>query len=418
MAGAAFAIRAVSALLAFVSQIVFARWLGGFEFGIYIYAWTWLVLIGGVIDLGLGSAAQSFIPRYTEHGQFALLRGFLGGSRLLAFGIAATAAIAGIAAVMLLPGVASKTVVPLCLACSALPALGMAAVQNGIARSYNWVNLGLIPPFLLRQVVLLALMGAAYACGVTMDAVTVMLLTVVALWSCALGQMLAVNRRLAGAVARGPKAYAARDWLKTSTPIFMVEGIYSLLAYSDIIVLSQFRPPDEVAIYYAAAKSMVLVAFIHFSVAQTVAHKFTAYHVVGDRKRLEDYLAHSLRLTFWPSLGLIVVILALGKPLLRMFGSGFGSGYYLMFIIAIGLLARAAVGPAERLLSMLNERRACAMVYAGSFALNLGLCLLLIPAFGLTGAAVASASALVCESACLFIVAKYRLGFHCLIFWS
>jgi hypothetical protein len=40
----------------------------------------------------------------------------------------------------------------------------------------------------------------------------------------------------------------------------------------------------------------------------------------------------------------------------------------------------------------------------------------LIPRTGLTGAAIASAVALVFESASLFWVAKYRLGFHCFVF--
>ena len=43
LAGTAFIIRIVAAFLAFVAQIVLARWLGGFEFGIYVYAWTWLL---------------------------------------------------------------------------------------------------------------------------------------------------------------------------------------------------------------------------------------------------------------------------------------------------------------------------------------------------------------------------------------
>ena len=87
-----------------------------------------------------------------------------------------------------------------------------------------------------------------------------------------------------------------------------------------------------------------------------------------------------------------------------------------MFILAIGLLARSAIGPVERLLNMLGERRSCAQVYAGMFLLNLLLCLLLIPHFGATGAAIASAVTLVVESVCLFLVAKLRLGFHCLVF--
>ena len=259
-------------------------------------------------------------------------------------------------------------------------------------------------------------MAVAYLVGLPMNAVTTMLLSFITVWGCSIGQWLFLDRALTTVIEPGPKAYAPRAWLTTSTPISLVEGFYVLLTYSDVIILTQFRPPQEVAIYYAAAKTMALVAFIYFAVAQTVAHKFSEYHVAGNRKRLADFLAQTIRMTFWPSLAFIVVILALGEPLLWMFGKDFVGGYHLMFIIAIGLLARASVGPAERLLNMLGERRACAYAYAGAFLLNVALCFVLIPRFGAIGAASSSATALVFESACLFLVAKFRLGFHCLIF--
>ena len=417
LAGAAFLIRVVSALIAFLSQILLARWMGGFEFGIYIYAWTWVLLIGGMVDLGLGSAAQRFIPEYSEHKQFALLRGFLSGSRWLALLIASTVgAVGAIAVTLLAPDIDPKTTIPLYLSCAALPIFGLGQVQSGIARSYDWVNLGLTPVYVQRQLVLLALIGCAYALGMPTDAITATLVGIVALWSVIIGQLVVLNRRLKTVVDNGPKAYAVPAWLMTAMPIFVVEGFYLLLTYSDVIVLKQFRPPNEVAIYYAAAKTLSLVAFIYFSVAQTIAHKFAEYHVTGDRKRLAAFLRHSVRLTFWPSLGSILVLLALGEPLLRLFGRDFVSGYYLMFIIAVGLLARASVGPAERLLNMLGERRSCALVYASSFAIDLGLCIALIPRLGLAGAAIASSVALVFESASLFLIAKYRLGLHCFIF--
>ena len=88
LAGTVFLIRVFSAVLAFGSQILFARWMGTFEFGIYVYVWTWVLLLGQAIDLGLGTAAQRFIPQYRDRGMVALLRGFVAGSRWLAVGIA------------------------------------------------------------------------------------------------------------------------------------------------------------------------------------------------------------------------------------------------------------------------------------------------------------------------------------------
>ena len=417
LAGAAFLIRVVSALLAFLSQVLLARWMGGFEFGIYVYAWTWVLLIGGMVDLGLGSAAQRFIPEYNEHRRLALLRGFLGGSRWLALSIASSiAAVGALAVAALAPHLDPVTIVPLYLSCAALPIFAVGQVQSGIARSYNWVNLGLTPVFVQRQLVLLGLMGLAYALGLPTDAVTATLIGVVALWSVTIGQFVALNRRLSARLEPGPKAYALGAWLATSAPIFVVEGFYLLLTYSDVIVLQQFRPANEVAVYYASTKTLAMVAFIYYSVAQTIAHKFATYHVTGDHKRLAEALKLGIRLTFWPSVAAILVLLALGEPLLRLFGRDFVSGYYLMFIIAVGLLARASVGPAERLLNMLGERRACALVYAGSFAIGIALCVALIPSFGIAGAAIANAVALTAESVSLFLVAKYRLGLHCFIF--
>jgi len=416
VAGKVFLTRVASALLAFVSQVLLARWMGRFEFGIYVYVWTWVLMIGAITDMGLSSAARRFIPEYTEFKSFDLLRGFLVGSRWLAFATATGIAVLGAIAVTLLrPWIDSFTLTPLYLACATLPIYGLVQTQGGIAISYNWSNLAMMPFYIWRQLALTALMGLAYALGAPTDAVTAMIVAVVTTWAVTIGQFVALNRKLKTQVPAGPKRFVVKTWLGTSLPIFMVEGFYLLLTYVDILALERFRPPDEVAVYYAAARILAIIAFVYFAIAGATTHRFTQYHVAGDHERLARFFSETARWTFWPSLAACVLILIFGKPLLALFGAGFESGYIVMFILAIGLLARAAVGPAERLLNMLGDRRHCAIIYAIAFTINLGGCVLLIPRFGIEGAAIATSAAIVVESILFFVTTRRRLHHHVFI---
>jgi O-antigen/teichoic acid export membrane protein len=416
MAGAAFLVRVVSAALIYLTQVLLARWMGSYEFGIYVYVWTWVLLIGGLFDFGLAQSAQRFIPEYTERKRRDLLRGFLSGSRWLAAGVSTGVALFAIATVYGLSNwLDHYLVVPLFLACLCLPMYALAGVQDGIGRSYNWLMVGLAPPYILRPLLLILIMAGAYAAGYPVTAVTAMVAAVGATWLTALIQLLLLNRQLAIEVERGPKTYEVKGWLATSLPILLVESFYLMLTYTDVLVLKHFRSPEEIAVYYAAAKTLALVAFVNFSVSAAVAHRFTEYHVSGDRERLSTFLRDSIKWTFWPSLAATALVLMLGRPFLWLFGPEFSSGYPIMFVLAIGLLARAAVGPVERLLNMLGEQNICAAVYAAAFFLNLGGCVLLIPTLGGLGAAIATSFALVAESILLFLVTRKRLGLHVFI---
>jgi O-antigen/teichoic acid export membrane protein len=415
-AGKVFLVRVASAMLALASQVLLARWMGTFQFGIYIYVWTWVLMVGALSDVGLSSAARRFIPEYTELKIPELLRGFLTGSRWLAFSVATTigAACAGLVT-LLSPFIDQFALVPLYLACLTIPIYGVAQVQTGIGHSYNWPNLALVPFYIWRQVIITAAMGAAYLLGAPTGAITAIAIAAGTTWVVTLGQLIVLDRRLKAAVPPGPRKYEPKIWLATSLPILMVQFFYLLLTYVDILTLERFRSPEDVAVYYAAARILALVAFIYFAISGATTHKFTQYHVAGDKERLASFFAETVKWTFWPSLAACALILALGRPLLSLFGESFERGYAVMFILAIGMLARAAVGPAERLLNMLGERKQCAMIYAAAFTINLVLCVLLIPRLGIEGAAAATSTALATESIMLFFVAKRRLGFHVFI---
>jgi O-antigen/teichoic acid export membrane protein len=313
------------------------------------------------------------------------------------------------------PWLNDYTVVPLFLACATIPIYGLVQVQAGIAQSYDWQNLALMPFYIWRQLAITAAVGAAWLGGYPTDAVSTMIIAVVATWVVTLGQSVVLYRRLRAKVPAGPRRYEPKLWVATSLPIFMVEAFYLLLTYVDILALEHFRNPDEVAAYYAAARILAIVAFVYFAIAGATTHKFTEYHVAGDREKLAAFFANTVRWTFWPSLAACAGILAFGWPLLALFGEKFTAAYPVMFILAIGMLARAAIGPAERLLNMLGQQNICAAIYAGAFAVNLGGCLLLIPRFGIEGAAASLSVALVAESVLLYVVTRQRLGIHAFV---
>src|SRR3979411_2652387 len=85
LSGCIFRIRVASAALAYLSQILLARWMGGSDYGVYVYVWTWVLLLGSMMDFGISASAQKLIPEYRTRGDHALLRGFVAGSRWMTF---------------------------------------------------------------------------------------------------------------------------------------------------------------------------------------------------------------------------------------------------------------------------------------------------------------------------------------------
>jgi O-antigen/teichoic acid export membrane protein len=416
VAGSAFLIRVMGAGILFVSQVVLARWMGRFEFGIYVYAWAWVGFLGMLSALGVGSSAQRFIPEYRTRGDLDRLRGFLVGSRLLCLGNGVAVGALVLGTVLLLGHrISAYYFLPFVLVSLTLPAFTLSMLQDPVARCFNWIELALLPLFIAHPLIVIAVTGGFFLTGGEVSADTTLATASAAFWVVIVVQMIVLGRRLSREVPPGPRRYAFIDWLGTALPLALVDSFFILLTYVDTLVLQAFVGPGDVAVYYAATKTLALVNFIYFAVSAASAHRFSEYHVAGEHDKLAAFLAQTIRWTFWPSLALAGLMLLLGRPILMLFGPGFADGYHLIVIMSVGLVARAAVGPAERLLNMIGQQKICAAIYGTAFAVNLSLCLLLIPHLGLTGAAIATASAVLTESTLLFIVAKRRLGLHVFI---
>lgn len=406
----AFGVRCLSAALLYLSQIVLARWMGGFQYGIYVFVWTWVLILGGMSHMGLNVAAMRLAPTYRETGEIDKLRGLIRGTRMVSLATGTAIMLLAMGGLYVFkPYMASHFVLPMYLALVCVPLFALTDVQDGIGRGNAWMGLALMPPYVLRPLLVLVAMFAANALGLPMEATTAAGAAIIATWGAGLVQTLIINRRLTETIPQGPRSYEYRSWFATSLPLLVILGAELLLQNTDILVISRYMSPTDVGIYFAAGKTMALIMFVHYAVGSAVSSKFAALHARGDRESLRAFVKDAVNWTFWPSLAGAVLILALGKPLLWLFGPQFESGYPVMCILVVGFLFRSSMGPAEFLLNMLGEQALCATVLFVSAILNVALNFALVPHYGLVGAATATSISLMMAAMMNYIVVWRRL---------
>ncbi|MGN6304560.1 MAG: oligosaccharide flippase family protein [Mesorhizobium sp.] len=412
----AFAVRIVSAVIAFVSQVLMARWMGSFEYGIMVLVWTTMIIVGGLSCLGFHASVVRFIPEYRQLGRLAELRGVLVSSRLFVLAMSSAFALVGALGVWLSSGwIESYYVVPFVLGITCLPMVALSDLMQGIARGHSWALSALLPTYIVRPLLILALMALMLATGFAPDARTGILAAIAATYVTSIGQLLGLTRAIDAGLPRGPTTIRFGHWFAVSLPIFLVESFFFLLTNADVLMVGFYLKPDDVGVYFATVKTLALVHFVYFAVKAGAATRYAEF-THGEPEKLAAFARETVSWTFWPSLAMAAVVLALGEPMLSLFGPDFAAGYPLLFLLVLGVVARAAVGPCESLLTMSGNQNVCAAVYAVALTLNIGLNIVLIPQFHLWGAAASTTLAMVFEAAALSFTVWRRLGIAMVIF--
>lgn len=412
MALAGVAARVMNAGLVFLTQILFARLMGVAEFGVWATANTIYLLLAGVATLGLAIMPQRFWPLYAAAGDLPRLRGLVRFAVLAPLAFGGAAALLGVGAAWMLedalpPAVASVTI----LAMLTIPAQASLDVVEGIALARAWKGLAYGVAFVLRPLLVPVVFVAAWISGAGPDAGLAMLALAAATWFGAGVLIVAVLRKLRPELGSGPAAMEPASWIRASLPAMLIDAVFLLMTSADILLLSAFRSEAEVGIYAAAARLVALVAFVHAGLTWASGHHFSALHAAGDRQGLAAYAARTTRWTFLPSLAVAALVAFAAPLLLQLFGREFSGGGLITAALLLGLLARAAIGPAEQLLVMTGNQIASAYAYAWAFVMNLGLGLALVPAWGGLGAALATALAYAVAAAILAREVRLRLGF-------
>jgi O-antigen/teichoic acid export membrane protein len=411
IAASAFFIRVFSAGLAYVSQMLLARWMGGFEYGVFVVVWTLVITLGVVFAFGLEQSVITLLRKYSHDGDHGAARGLILAARLYTFVVSGLIAALGCAILWLRPDLVSDyRLVPIFVAAVCLPIYTVAEIQDGIAVAQGWPDLALVPTFVARPATILLLMAAAFVLGLEMTAVNACWAAVIATWTATLGQSVAVGRRLAAVLPPAPRRYDVALWVRLSAPMFLVDSFLVFLNSIDILLVGRWAEPDRVAVYFATVKTLALVHFVYYAAKIASAKRFASLWHAGAQAELAAFVAKMVKWTFWASLAMSIGVLIVGRPLLSLFGPSFTEGFPILFVLVLGVLARSSVGPAETLLSMAGQQTSSASVYGLTLAVSLLLNSLLIPIYGIWGAAVGTTVAMIFESIVLATVVRRRLG--------
>lgn len=406
-------IRCAAALLAYASQVVLARYLGTSGYGVYALVWAWIIVLGHLTPLGLSQTVCRYAPHYAARGEEDLLRGFLFASLKVIGGLSAFATLMGS---IILWGaqdlLENVYVLPFAIALLVVPFFALQDYLENIARAFNWPVLAILPISITRHgFIALGIIGLALS-GMTITAPLAVAVTFGAIFVSFLLQAILIWKRLRKLIPAGPQRADTRTWVRTALPFFFVDGTIVLASNADILVLSLFVEPAEVGIYFAVSRILQLVSFVEYAATAATAQRFSALHAIGDRPGLENLVRHTTQLTFVAASGAAFIIYLAAPFLLSLFGDGFSDALPVLAILLVGLLAHAAAGPGEDLLSMLGEERACAWTFFASLIVNVALAVALIPAFGIMGAATATALTMALRGFGLTFVVRRRLGLN------
>jgi O-antigen/teichoic acid export membrane protein len=370
----AFAVRVVSAAIALISQVILARLMGTFEYGIFVLVWTAMVIAGNISCFGFQVSVIRFVPQYRALEDFNRLRGMISASRWFVFLASTLLAVMGVAIVELARDqMQAYYVAPFLFGLVLLPMIALGDYVTGLSRAQGWAMLSLLPIYIIRPLLILAFVIGAIQFGAEANALNALIASIAATYCATLGALFSLQAKTPPEVRSGPKTYELRHWIAVSLPIFLVEGFYFTMTNADVLMIGLYLPPDQVAIYFAAVKILALVHFVNFAVRAGAGQRFASLVHSGDKAGLAAFARQTVHWMFWPSLFMAALMIGLGDMLLLLFGGEYQSGHALMIVLTLGIVARAAAGPCESVLTMSGQEKVCALAYGVALASNMAL---------------------------------------------
>ena len=403
-AAIALLIQTLGIAIAYLMQVLFARWMGAVQYGIYEYVISIGTFLGFLAGLGLPNCLLRFIPKYSIQEDWGKLRGIVWGSWRYVFFSSVLTTFLSIVLVVAQNRYSSTdiAVASFILGMATIPLWALARHQREMSRGIKQMALAYLPSTIAFP--LLAIAGGFYyrqALSST-SAVTVVSLSLGFVLLC---QLWLFNRQLSDRCSYSQPIYLRKEWFAVAIPLLFNDSAFVLLAQTDTLMTGAILGTFQAGIYGAAFKTAAGVSFMLMGVNAIAAPMFATLHTQGDYRGLQKLTSTVARWMFYPTLIFALLLILFGDRILGLFGAEFVAARWSMTVLILGQLVNVGAGSVGYLMEMTGHHQQCAFVLGCSAVLNLILNAILIPAFGIMGAAIATATTM----------ALWNIWLHCLV---
>jgi O-antigen/teichoic acid export membrane protein len=413
-AAGSLALNISSKVLNLLVSILLARWLGANEYGSYASAIAVMLLLGVVARLGLPTLMIRLLPTYEVSRQWGLMRGLLRETHLVVASFSLLLAGIGAFVVWRLGGQLTPThAQAFWWAMAILPVAVLTSLHSAMLRGLHHVLAGQLPESLVIPGLLAAVIAIWQFSGVhelldlTADmAVALRLAVTVAAF--AVGAILLIQRMPTELLTAVPE-YDRVRWVRSAAPLLVLAGMSIITTQTDVLMLAAIQDVESAGVYQAAVRGGELVAFSLFVISVVIQPTISRLYALGELQQLQRVIAAAARAALMLALPVALVLALFSKPLLStIYGQEFERGAIALAMLCAAQVVNVGAGLVGQILIMTGHERDAATGAGMAAALNILLNAILIPLWGMEGAALATGISLVAWSVFLTIRVRSR----------
>ncbi|MFO1394862.1 MAG: oligosaccharide flippase family protein [Steroidobacteraceae bacterium] len=410
-ASPAFALRVSFVLLEFAGSLLAARLLGLDQFGVYSYVMAWVGLLAVPAALGFDRLLVRRVAIEAARFHWAEVLRLARHATIMVLAISSALAIAFAGAGRVFAGSNPGLSSAMLAGAGLIPLLAYARVRQAVLQGLGHVPTGLLPESIVQPGVFAA------ACGLALIAapdrlsgtVGVLLQVVAAATACGVGFML-LHTRMPRAPGDATAELREPFGIRNALPFIWMLAMNVSIMNMDTIAIGWMLGAEVTGPYRTASQMAAFIAFPLTAVNLVIAPRLAAMHGAGDWRQFQQVVHAGARISLVAGLGIFVVWLVAGKQVLQLFGPGFESGYPILMTLSCAYLVNSAVGVAGYVLIMTRFEREAALCFSAGAAVDVLLCLVLIPRMGAAGGAIATSAAIVTLGVGMLAMAKRRTG--------